>query len=303
MNYLIFGAGGFVGKNLAAYLSAKRHKVYVVQRKEGNGFSVDVTSQVSFQVLNKINDVDIIINCASVLPDGKKGVNDADYLKLLFDTNVIGGINILNFAASKNIKRVLNCSTLSVVNKPWPVPLDEKSVAYPAGIHAGYCVSKLAQELLMNEAVKKAGIELLHLRLSSLYGWGMKWDGILPFLIEKAERGEKISVTNGKKVSFDFLQINDLVKIIEIISQLPDWPDKVLNTASGEEIFLSDLAQQVVQATCSSSQIEDISSDGVLSRAVIDTALLKKYVSNSISMTPLQKGIKELVAKRSRVYS
>lgn len=292
MNYIVFGAGGFLGKKLAGYLREQGNEVIAVTRKPSAPYHVDITSAVSFQSLNSIKDVSVLINCASIVPDASHPINDVSYLKSLFDTNVIGAVNILNFAAQNNIKKVINCSTLAVVNKPWPVPLREMDMAYPKGVHTGYCVSKLSQELVMNEVAEKEGIELLHLRLSALYGPGMKWQGILPSLIDKALKGVAIQLTNAQKVSFDFLLINDLVEIIRRLSELPEWTERTVNVASGEEVFLNQLAEIIICQTNSLSKIENHNDEQRPSRAVIDISLLNNMLQEKISFTSISDGIR-----------
>lgn len=276
MRYLVFGSAGFVGKNLVDHLQTRGEEVVAVNRRNGQ-YNVDISRMETFACLKKIN-ADIIINCASVLPG--KSIPGIDYLKALFDANVIGSANIMNYAAQQNMQRVMNCSSLSVVNKPWPVPLKESFEAYPSGIHAGYCASKLSQEIVMNQMASLSGIQLIHLRLSSLYGAGMKWEGILSDLIDKAIRNEKILLYNSEKISFDFLYINDLIKIISSLSALPQWNAKAVNVASGKEVYLNEMAEKIIFYTGSSASIETINNDQLPSRSVIDISLLQQMTGN-----------------------
>ncbi|MBD0298626.1 MAG: NAD(P)-dependent oxidoreductase [Flavisolibacter sp.] len=299
MKYIVFGAGGFLGKKLAGYLREQGDEVIAVVHKQPASYNVDITAADSFQSLNGITDASIVINCASFLPDASLPVNDVVYLKNLFETNVIGAINILNFAAQKNIKRVINCSTLAVVNKPWPVPLKETDAIYPKGTHIGYCLSKLSQELIMNEVAIRAGVAVLHLRLSALYGPGMKWQGIMPMLIDKALKNETIQLTNAQKVSFDFLFIDDLLHIIRHLSQTTEWKECIINVASGEEVFLRDLAEIIIRQTNSSSSMEFYTNDQVFSRSVVDISLLKSMLKNQFSFTSIKDGIRSTISSLS----
>ena len=296
MRYVIFGAGGFLGKELVNYLQSEKQEVIAVQKKD-SPYNVDITNADSFKILKHIKEVDVIINCASVLPSASLG-NNASYLKSLFETNVIGAVNILHFAAAQKIKRVINCSTLVVINKPWPVPLKETDVNYPSGIHAGYAVSKLSQELLMNEISRQLDIELLHLRLSSLYGANMKLSGILPLLIEKISKSEKVSLTDAEKNSFDFLFVNDLVKIIKHLSYSNKWIYKTVNVASAEEIYLKSLADKVIAQINPKFEIIHSVTNHPGSRSVINIDRLKEMLNNNLYITPLSEGIKKMIADR-----
>jgi UDP-glucose 4-epimerase len=298
MKFLVFGAGGFLGSRLVEGLEGSGHEVTAVHRS-GHQNNVDIRRLEDFEKLSSIPVPDIIVNCASVLPG--QPLTDPSYLRSLFEVNVSGAANIMQFARARGIRRVINCSTLAVTGKPWPVPLTEKTWLPPSGPHAGYASSKLSQELVMNELAGQSGISLLHLRLSALYGPGMKWAGILPTLIDRAIKNDRIQLTNGGRVSFDFLWVDDLVKAIMAIAEKTEWSHGVVNAASGEETGLRSLAEMVVRASGSASEIENKEGDEAESRAVVDVTLWKELTDN-LRMTPLAKGIEILVEQKKRLY-
>jgi len=299
MAFIVFGSSGFLGKELVSFLKERGEKVITISRNNEADFKIDITESESFKAIKGVHEDDIIINCASLLPDATKAINDISFIKKLFDTNAIGGVNILNFASAAGIKKVINCSTLSVVNKPWPVPLSTTTTTYPGARHVGYASSKLAQELLMNEVANAGGISLLHLRLSSLYGPAMPWQGILPFLIDKMEKGEDVDLQNAEKNSFDFLHVTDLSRIIYHAAKRNNWEENILNVGSGEEIFLKDLAQTIKLSIGSKSEINNTENiDAILSRAVVDINPIKKLLHTDWQITPLNKGIEQLINSR-----
>lgn len=300
MKYLIFGAGGFLGSTLVKYLQQVGEEVYSTKRRAVDGaFALDITKPEGFKAITILPDV--IINCASALPDPTKDFSDPDYLRRLYETNVIGGANIMNWAAAKGVRKVVNCSTLVVVNKPWPVPLKETATTYPLGNHVGYSSSKLSQELVMSSIANAHGIQLLHLRISALYGPGMKDGGILTKLLKQALGKEKISLTNGNEVSFDFLHVEDAAKAIHHLAGMEEWTDNVINLASGEEITLLALAELLSEL--SGSPIENITNvdEGSFeSRAKVDTLQLEHYLEGTgISMRPFAEKVKSMIETKS----
>lgn len=296
MKYLVTGAGGFLGSTLVKHLQEAGEEVYAARRQaEAGAVALDLTKPEQFHALDI--QPDIIINCASALPDAGKSFSDPAYLRQLFETNVIGSTNLMNWAASRQVSRVINCSTLVVVNKPWPVPLKEEENTYPRGGHVGYSASKLSQELVMRSIAEANGIDLLHVRISALYGPGMKDGGILTKLLKQAAAKEKISLTNGNSVSFDFLHVKDAAKILYHLSGMDTWPQPVMNLASGEEISLLNLAETLCGLTGNPKEnIHNKDNPGVSSRAKVDTSLLEKYLEGSgISTRPFSEKVKSML--------
>ncbi|GAB3535592.1 NAD(P)-dependent oxidoreductase [Pontibacter brevis] len=296
MKYLVTGAGGFLGSTLVKQLREAGEEVYAVRRKAGEGELVlDITRADDFVKLDI--QPDIIINCASALPAGGKSFSDPDYLRQLFETNVIGSANLMNWAVSRKIPKLINCSTLVVVHKPWPVPLKEDENTYPTGGHVGYSASKLSQELVMSSIAEAGDVDLLHVRISALYGPGMKEGGVLTKLLKQAAAKERISLTNGNNVSFDFLHVEDAAKILYHLSKMEAWPQRILNLASGEEIGLLELAETLCELMGNPKEnIENIDQPGVASRAKIEISLLEKFLEGSeISTRPFSEKVKSML--------
>lgn len=296
MIYLVFGGSGFLGSTLLRVLREKGEDAYAVSRRGGHKtFALDITQPDQFKTISIKPDV--VINCASALPDGSQNLGDPSYLRKLYETNVIGGANIMNWAVAAGVSKVVNCSTLVVVNKPWPVPLTESEYTYPTGTHVGYSSSKLSQELVMSSIAAAHKLSLLHLRISALYGPGMQAGGILNKLLAQAAAGEQIRLKNGNNVSFDFLHVHDAAYAIYHLSKEPAWSDAVINLASGEEITLLQLAKLVSALKGRSAEnIANTDEPDVVSRAKVDTSLLEKYLAGSgISTRPFARKVKTML--------
>lgn len=296
MKCLIFGAGGFLGSTLVKQLQEAGEEVLSVKRTTTEGaIALDITQPEQFEAITVTPD--IIINCASALPDPTKSFSDPGYLRQLYETNVIGSANIMNWAVAKGVRKVISCSTLVVVDKPWPVPLQETASTYPMGNHVGYSASKLSQELVMSSIASAQGIQLLHLRISALYGPGMK-GGILARLLEQAANKEKISLTNGNSVTLDFLHVEDAAKAICHLAGLEAWSDRIINLAAGEEVSLLALAESLCELTGNAKENITNQDDSTFeSRAVVDTTLLESYLEGTgISTRPFAEKVKSMVS-------
>jgi len=130
MKILISGANGVVGSDLVKFFS-KKNKVYGIYRTS-NFVNKKLKSKNIFWKKHdlskkiKINfKPDIIIHCAVVHSFSKR--NDE---KNLINSNILGIMNILDFANLKNVKKIFHLSSINVygeINKT-PVYFEDKTL-------------------------------------------------------------------------------------------------------------------------------------------------------------------------------
>jgi UDP-glucose 4-epimerase len=293
MKVLIFGGNGFLGNALKNVLDENNIDSYTVSRSNVlSNYNVDISNLEAFESLPK-NFFNVVINCATILPGGD--YLDSDYLNKIYKTNILGTQNICKWIAEQaTVKKIINCSTLVVVKKPWDVSLNEgEKNTYPDGKHVLYSASKLMQELIFKTFSDNNAILLTQIRFSSLYGETMNWNGLICNLIDQAKNNNTIKITNGKRVSADFLHVNDAAKII--LASLINDINGVLNGASGVETTILNLAEIIKKFLSSSVTIYNVDEENSnLHRASISVKKLSQYldVNNFIS---LEEGIKKMI--------
>lgn len=292
MKVLVFGANGFLGKELIKLLKDNKVDCYTVSRTDAtSNYNVDISNFDSFNSLedNKFN---VIINCATILPGGN--FLDSNYLETIYKTNILGTHNICKWIEKQTtVTKIVNCSTLVVVNKPWATPLTENAATYPSGRHVLYCSSKLMQELIMTSFVENKSINLTNLRFSSLYGKSMNWNGLICNLIDQARNNKEIKITNGSKVSADFLHVNDAAAII--LKLIFSNYNGILNGASGVEISILKLSETIKEQLNDAIIINNIEADkSQYDRAQIDVSKLNSLIDVS-SFLSLEEGIKSMI--------
>ncbi len=245
MKILIIGHSGFLGKNLYSILEAKGYEVIGASRRklQESDISLDVTNENDFLAMQ--TNPDVIINCAAQLPS--HNLFDQEYAKQCFEVNTIGALNVAKFALAVQCKKVIHCSTLSVLPKPWPLDMNEDYVQLPISSQAVYGSSKLSGEILVL-ALLQNKINTTIVRISALYGPGMPWVGVMPSFIDQAQNEKCIKISNGNTVFADFLFIDDAVECVSKLIHASDTG--IVNLASGSEISLSVLATEI------SNQIE-----------------------------------------------
>lgn len=295
MKFLIFGGTGFVGKQLMEFVSKSGDEVVCGSRSSGFGYlQLNISQYKDFEKIDFRPDV--IVNCASRIPQKGKSSADSEYIEELFLTNVVGGVNIAKWAVKQGIPEVINCSTLVVSKKPWPTPLVENFSAIPDGFHVGYAMSKLSQELLMNEIARDSLTKITHLRLSAVYGASMVQEGIIFNLLELFRSNKTVELTDASKISFDFIHVTDVCRSIYIASKKKN-KEFVINCASGQPITLLELANILKTVTSSKSAIVNNNTGKGHSEANISVERLKDVLGNNYQkFIPFEKGIRDVVA-------
>lgn len=293
MRVLIFGGSGFLGKNVSALLKQKDIEFATVSRSNDSDYAVDIGNYDNFENI-PLNVFDIVVDCASTLPGGN--FLDSQYLEKIHKTNILGTQNICKWIDNQNtVKKIINCSTLAVVSKPWPIKLSEGSNTYPIGKHVLYCSSKLTQELIFKTFADTKEIHLTQIRFSALYGSMMSKNSLIWDFIQQARNQKCIDLTNGSKVSSDFLHVTDASKII--LEVIKNDVKGIINGASGIETTILELAQIIKNNLSVTIEINNREENEFKNdRSVIDVDFLKEII-NIKNFKDLNIGIREIIAQ------
>ena len=276
MKILVFGANGFLGTALLPLLKNNGFEVCSVSRSsEHSNYHVDISRFDDFSKL-PFDYFDTVINCATTLPGGDYLAND--YLDKIYKTNILGTQNICKWIEKQSsITQIINCSTLVVVGKPWPINLLETDEIYPGGNHVLYSSSKLTQELIFNTFAKAKKIKVAHLRFSALYSENMAKSGLIWNLIDQAKSKGVLTLKNADKVSADFLHVTDAARII--VAAINFEIAGIINAASGVEISVMKLAEIIASNFEKGIKIENTDEENFIEdRAVINVDKLMKII-------------------------
>lgn len=297
VNVLLTGGNGFLGKSVVNLLAQESYNVnlHATSRSAGSDhITLDISKRENFSGLEN-NFYDVIIHCASVLPGGS--FLNEEHLNDLYTANILGAQNLCNWAITQeSVQRIINCSTLSVVSKPWPVDMKEDEMTYPLGSSVLYSSSKLVQELILTTFGHAHDKSIVHVRMSALYGIGMKWGGVLCRFIDNAINDKKISMTNGNLVNADFLNVVDAAKILAGL--IENKYTGILNASSGREVSLYQLAEIISNGLTYEVSIENSDNIPEASRAKINTDNLNNVI-NTESFISLEKGISDLIRSKN----
>ena len=246
MNILITGGAGFIGSHLVEALW-KDHNVVVIDNlvtgRTSNLIGIDVglftgsivnanSSALAFEECKP----DIVIHAAASYKDPSDWKKDTE-------TNVIGTINMLKFAKSFGVQRIIYFQTsLCYGANPPEQPITIDCPINPAP--NSYAITKTAAEQL----IQMSGIPYVSFRLANCYG-PRNLSGPPPTFFKKLSKGEDGFVVNTRR---DFVYIDDLVNIV--CKAIDCDHVGVYHIATGSDYSIEEIYREVADACHSASQ-------------------------------------------------
>ena len=238
MKILVTGGSGFIGSRLIKYLNSKGHKVYPIARNEVKSKNVISTSLLDKSKLNSLftkNKFDVVIHLAALIDDGKPSD--------IFNNNCQSTINLLECCKSNNIRKIVFTSTHAVYGATKYIPIDEKHPTTPI---TNYAISKLIAENINKMYSNSYKMNIVILRITSVYGPGQPSNYLIPKMINSCIKDKKIILhkyLNGYQV-MDLIHVNDVCKSIDLACKA-NVKFGIYNIASGVPITVNDISQKL----------------------------------------------------------
>ena len=247
MNILVTGAAGFIGFHTCLSLQTK-HKVYGLDNlnnyydvnlkksrlkilKKNKDFEFLKTDIQNKNLHNKFKRIklDIIINLAAQAGVRHSLKDPFSYI----DSNILGQINLLEFAKKIKIKKFIYASSSSVYGGNEKMPFSVKHrVDKPISL---YAASKKSTELLAECYSHLFKIKCIGLRFFTVYGpWGRP-DMATFIFTKKILENKKINIFNYGNMKRDFTYIDDIVKGIRgAVNLKGDYKHKIYNLGNNK---------------------------------------------------------------------
>jgi UDP-glucose 4-epimerase len=156
--------------------------------------------------------------------------------------NVHGTVNLLQALARCDYQRFVYTST-SEVYGDIATPFREDAAVDP---NSPYSVSKYAGERFCRMLHKGLSWPIVVVRPFNAYGPAQSPDRIIPEIIVKALRKERLAMTQGRQTR-EFNYVEDLVDGFIRAGTVPGIEGEVFNIGGGEEVSMRDLAQTILE--------------------------------------------------------
>jgi UDP-glucose 4-epimerase len=305
MRYLITGGAGFIGSHLADELLRRGEAVHVVDDlstgsidnlrhlKGHPDFDYSIDSAANTPLIAELVDAaDVVFHLAAAV--GVQLIVESPVRTI--ETNV-HCTEVVLAQASKKKKPVFIASTSEVYGKSGALPYREDGdLTLGATVKArwAYACSKAIDEFLAIAHWKERKLPTVIGRLFNTLGprqtgrYGM----VIPNFVAQALAERPITVYGDGTQRRCFCHVQDVVRAVIELMQRDDVYGEVFNIGSDSEIEIRELAQKVLEATGSSSEVSYVPYDVAyeegfedMKRRIPDTTKIRERIGWQPSKT------------------
>lgn len=210
---LVTGSKGTLGKPLVSELKKRGHDVWEVDLQHGPGekyFRADIGN---YRQLERVfeQDYDYVYHLAAEF--GR--INGEHYYDTLWETNVIGTRNILEWQLKKGFKLIFTSSSEIYGEAQEPLLTEDLPLQKTIIQHNDYALTKWANEVQVINFEKKYEVPIVRLRLFNAYGPGEYYHpyrSVVCLFIYRALHGLPYDVYEGYHRVF--MYVDDLIPTI-----------------------------------------------------------------------------------------
>lgn len=302
-NILVTGGAGFVGSHLVESLLSDDVSVVVVDdfsngSRDNLELFLDRIKLIDFDISNSDwspldgFNPDTIFHLAThprsfSLQDPHRNIS----------VNVLGMINILEFAKKKNSK-VIYTSNSGICGDPQFLPVTEE---HPEDCKTPYDANKLVGEHYAKIYHNIYGVYTIIFRLATVFGERQKvneklgWRPLIPTLVEKIETGKTPIINWDGEQTRDLIYVKDVVNCLISGAKSTDYGGKMFLLSTNKETSINKVFEIICDTTGKQPKpkyTEKLPAD--LRRMLLSYDKAKKAFGYSPKFS-LQEGIKKYV--------
>lgn len=263
MKILITGGSGFIGSHIVEHYQGKAEEIRVLDnlrsgyRKNLDGLTCHfIEGSITDRdvVREAVQDVDLIFHLAALVSVPESMDKPSECV----DINVHGLLNVLEAAAAAGTRKLVLASSAAIYGDNPEVPKREAMIPEPK---SPYAITKLDGEYYLEMFRREGRLNTASIRFFNVFGPRQDPKGAyaaaVPIFIEKALRGEPITIFGDGGQTRDFIYVKDIVGALTFAAENDDVTG-TFNAGYGGQITINDLAQEIIRITDSSSTIEHL---------------------------------------------
>lgn len=250
----VTGAGGFIGSHLVERLLADGWRVRALVRyhssprwgwlealreRAPDGLEVvrgDITD--GGQMRELVAGQEVVLHLAASISVAYSFQAPSS----VFETNVMGTVNLAEAAREHRVRRFVLMSSSEVYGSALRVPIDE---GHPLQAQSPYAASKIAAEKVIESYVRSFGLSAVTVRAFNTFGPRQSARAIVPTIITQALEREVIelgSIEPVRDLNFVDDTVGGLVAAVEADERAAG---ETVNLGRGEGVSVGDLARLV----------------------------------------------------------
>ncbi len=256
MRLLVTGCAGFIGSHLTESLLGDGHAVlgidcfnenYGRRQKLRNLERATDWEQFEFvpidlargDLFDQVAECDAIFHLAA-----EPGVRQSwgDRFEQYLRNNVQATQHLLDAAKAAPSKRFVFASSSSIYGDAERFPTPEDVIPRP---FSPYGVTKLGAEHLCSLYHGNYGVDVVSLRLFSVYGPRQRPDMAFNKFCRAALTGEPLVVYGDGRQTRDFTYVGDVVNALRLAAERQGLGGSVLNVGGGSQVALSDAIEAI----------------------------------------------------------
>jgi len=251
MKILITGGAGFIGSEMVRQLAETSHDVHVLDSltyagnfasiehvlKPDHFAEIDIRDSSAISKFFARNQYDSVVNFAAETHVD----NSIQNPEIFLETNLIGTFNLLEEARKHNF-RFLQISTDEVYGSIREGEFSEEDKLDPS---SPYSASKAAAELLLQSYIKTYSVNALGVRCSNNYGHFQNSEKLIPTLIRRMKKGEKLPIYGSGKNVREWIHVSDHARGIQTVLE-QGKRGEIYNIGSGSHLSNNDLASEII---------------------------------------------------------
>ena len=245
------GAAGFVGSNLVRRLLKDGHEIHVSIRKDSKLWRIEeIIKELNIHYSDIINYNNIEKTIIDIKPEivynlaiygGYPFQIDSNKM---FETNLIGTMNVLNACMKVDIQCFINTGTSSEYGLK-EAPIKETDFLEPVSY---YAFSKAAATIYCHMIAKTQKVPIVMIRPFSVYGYYEEPTRLIPYLIKSYLKGDKPKLSS-KDTLRDFVFIEDLIEAYILAANKPSAFGEIINIGYGKQHTIGQVVEKIRNMT------------------------------------------------------
>ena len=260
MNILVTGGSGFIGSHIVEHFQDRADTIRVLDnlrtgyRQNLAGLECEfIKGSITDRELVKkaVQGIDYIFHMAAMVsvPESMSKISEC------VDINVNGLLNVLEEASDAGVKKIVLASSAANYGDNPTVPKLETMYPEPK---SPYAITKLDGEYYLEMFRSEGKLQTTSIRFFNVFGPRQDPKGsyaaAVPIFIEKAVKGEDITVYGDGEQTRDFIYVKDIVGALVFAAMNEDMHG-TYNAGYGGQITINDLANNILETAQTESKL------------------------------------------------